>query len=94
MLIHSIIVSTHVRSFMSHNAAHVLIFYRGILTGKFKRNSNPDKSGSRIGFVTSNQSFANQAAPTWSKYDNDEEFWNLMNILEKIAQTHGMVAIS
>ncbi|XP_053375382.1 1-deoxyxylulose-5-phosphate synthase YajO-like [Mercenaria mercenaria] len=61
----------------------------GVLTGKFERNKTPDAKGSRIGFVHQDESKAMQAAPAWSKYNDDEGYWNLMDIMKDIAKNHG-----
>ena len=66
------------------------VFCSGLLTGKFKRDSKPDESESRIGFVTSKEKLANQAMPSLNNYTNDENFWNLMSIMERIANNHGI----
>ena len=66
-----------------------IMFYRGLLTGKFKRDSKPDESGSRIGFATSQEKLVNQAMPSLNAYTNDDKFWNLMSVMEKIANNQG-----
>lgn len=61
----------------------------GVLTGKFERDRSPEATGSRIGFIHQDESKAMQAAPAWSKYRDDESYWNLMSVLKDIAQKHG-----
>jgi len=66
-----------------------LLYDSGLLTGKFKRGSKPDKDGSRIGFIHQDESRAMLSAPAWSKYDGDEGFWVLMDTMEAVAKNHG-----
>jgi hypothetical protein len=64
-------------------------FCSGLLTGKFERNKTPDAKGSRIGFVHQDESKAMQAAPAWSQYNDDDNYWKLMDAMKDIAKTHG-----
>ena len=66
-----------------------LNYFRGLLTGKFERNKTPDEKGSRIGFIHKDESKAAQAAPAWSKYNGDDDYWNLMDAMKEIANSHG-----
>ncbi|WAR04022.1 YRPG-like protein, partial [Mya arenaria] len=61
----------------------------GMLTGKFKRDSKPDPTGSRIGFVHTDEAKAMQSAPAWSKLNGDEGFWALIDVMEAAAKNHG-----
>ncbi|XP_060554464.1 1-deoxyxylulose-5-phosphate synthase YajO-like [Ruditapes philippinarum] len=61
----------------------------GLLTGKFERNKTPDAKGSRIGFVHQDESKAMQAAPAWSQYNDDDNYWKLMDAMKDIATNHG-----
>ncbi|KAL3847198.1 hypothetical protein ACJMK2_018121 [Sinanodonta woodiana] len=61
----------------------------GILTGKFKRGETPDKTQSRIGFIHQDEKRAIEAAPAWSEYSDNDAYWNLIDILGKIAAKHG-----
>ncbi|XP_060594702.1 1-deoxyxylulose-5-phosphate synthase YajO-like [Ruditapes philippinarum] len=61
----------------------------GLLTGKFERNKTPDAKGSRIGFVHQDESKAMQAAPAWSQYNDDDNYWKLMDAMKEIAKIHG-----
>jgi hypothetical protein len=62
-----------------------------MLTGKYKRGVRPSASEGRIGLVAQDESRAMQAAPAWSQYDNNEDFWKLMEAMEKIAKDCGMI---
>lgn len=31
-----------------------------------------------------------QSAPAWSKYANDESYWNLLDVMEQVGKRHGM----
>jgi aryl-alcohol dehydrogenase-like predicted oxidoreductase len=64
--------------------------FSGMLTGKYKRGVKPDKSEGRIGLVAQDESKATQAAPAWSQYENSEDFWKLLQAMEKIAKEYGM----
>lgn len=62
----------------------------GLLTGKFERGVKPAGDGSRIGFVAekeSNRAF--QSSPAWSKYEDNEFYWNLIDTMNKVAKSHG-----
>lgn len=65
------------------------LFHRGVLTGKFTRDKSPEATGSRIGFIHQDESKAMQAAPAWTKYKDDESYWNLLSVVKDIAQKHG-----
>ncbi|KAL3847196.1 hypothetical protein ACJMK2_018119 [Sinanodonta woodiana] len=61
----------------------------GLLTGKFKQGETPDKTQSRIGFVHTDENRALQSAPAWSKYSENKEYWNLVDVMGKIATRLG-----
>ncbi|XP_052705366.1 1-deoxyxylulose-5-phosphate synthase YajO-like isoform X2 [Crassostrea angulata] len=61
----------------------------GLLTGKYKRGVKPDKSEGRVGVIAQDESKAVQSAPAWSQYDNNEEYWKLMEALGKCAKETG-----
>ncbi|KAK3598588.1 hypothetical protein CHS0354_009783 [Potamilus streckersoni] len=61
----------------------------GLLTGKFKQGETPDKTQSRIGFVHTDEKRALQSAPAWSNYAENKAYWNLVDVMSKIATTHG-----
>lgn len=65
-------------------------YYSGLLTGKYKRGVKPDKSEGRVGVIAQDESKAMQSAPAWSQYDNNEEYWKLMEALEKCAKETGI----
>ena len=69
------------------------IISSGLLTGKFKRDSKPEETKSRLGHVLSTKVAATQAAPSWNSYVNDEIYWNLMSTLERIAKNNGNMTI-
>ncbi|XP_021360057.1 uncharacterized protein LOC110454714, partial [Mizuhopecten yessoensis] len=62
----------------------------GLLTGKFKRGAKPESDGSRIGFTAAKESSRSfQSSPGWSKYEDNEFYWNLVDVMSKIAISHG-----
>ncbi|KAL4225822.1 hypothetical protein ACF0H5_013811 [Mactra antiquata] len=61
----------------------------GMLTGKFQRDVEPDGSGSRVGYVHKDESKAMQSAPAFSKYNSDDKYWELIDLLKSIAEKHG-----
>ncbi|OWF36722.1 uncharacterized protein LOC110441240 [Mizuhopecten yessoensis] len=62
----------------------------GLLTGKFKRGAKPESDGSRIGFTAAKESSRTfQSSPGWSKYEDNEFYWNLVDVMSKIAISHG-----
>ncbi|XP_062584729.1 1-deoxyxylulose-5-phosphate synthase YajO-like [Saccostrea cucullata] len=61
----------------------------GMLTGKYKRGVRPPMGAGRIGLVAQDESRAIEIAPAWSRYDNNEAFWKLLEGMEKIAKEHG-----
>ena len=63
--------------------------FRGLLTGKFKRGVTPEKDKSRIGFIHQYESKALECAPAWSKYIDNDFYWNLMDKLDTIAKKQG-----
>ncbi|KAK3096197.1 hypothetical protein FSP39_024322 [Pinctada imbricata] len=60
----------------------------GLLTGKYKRDQKPQPGQGRIGITAANEKMATQAAPAWSKFD-DEFYWNIRDGLEQIGKEHG-----
>jgi hypothetical protein len=62
-----------------------------MLTGKYKRGVRPGVSEGRIGLVAQDESKAMQIAPAWSQYDNNEDFWKLLEAMEKIAKDCGII---
>ncbi|KAL3847197.1 hypothetical protein ACJMK2_018120 [Sinanodonta woodiana] len=65
------------------------VFLFGLLTGKFKRGEIPDKTKSRIGFIHTDETRALMCAPAWSNYAENEVYWNLLDVMEKIAVARG-----
>lgn len=64
--------------------------FRGILTGKFKRNEIPDPKGSRVGFIHADESKATTGFPAWNTYRDNEKYWQLMELIKSIGDKHGM----
>lgn len=61
----------------------------GLLTGKFERDNKPVDSGSRVGFTHAEESSrAFQSSPAWSRYEDSDFYWNLVDQMRKIAQKH------
>lgn len=61
----------------------------GMLTGKFKRNQTPDATGSRAGYMQSKKEEGKTTMSSWEEFRNDDKYWNLIAIMEKIAKAHG-----
>ncbi|XP_021360065.1 uncharacterized protein LOC110454718 isoform X2 [Mizuhopecten yessoensis] len=62
----------------------------GLLTGKFKRGAKPESDGSRIGFTAAKESSRSvQSSPGWSKYEDNDFYWNLVDVMSKMAINHG-----
>jgi len=74
---------------------------RGLLTGKFQRGQPPpDPSSSRVAWVEADQqSRTNQSHPSLSQYGGNEQFWDLLDAMRRVAEAHskrnvaGVVAI-
>lgn len=63
-----------------------------MLTGKFKKDQAPDEK-TRAGFFAK---VKKEGKGTVSYYDdvaNEENFWTLMDVMEKVAKNHGTVLI-
>lgn len=43
-----------------------------------------------MGVIAQDESKAMQSAPAWSQYDNNEEYWKLMEALGKCAKETGI----
>ena len=65
--------------------------FRGLLTGKFHRGQPPpDPSSSRVAWVEADkQSRTNQSHPNLSEYADKEQFWELLDVMRQIADSHG-----
>lgn len=65
----------------------------GLLTGKFKKEENPDAKGSRIGILNK---FGNLGTPMplWESYKSNDSYWNLIDEMRTIAKTHGIICLS
>lgn len=61
----------------------------GMLTGKYKRGQKPQPTAGRIGIVAQDESKAMQIAPAWSQYDNNAEYWKLVEGMGRIAKETG-----
>ena len=61
-----------------------------MLTGKFKRNEVPEAADSRAGYLLklakANKTHAH--FNYWDELENDETFWNLTEVMERIAKAH------
>ena len=61
-----------------------------MLAGKFKRDTVPNSKDSRAGFL---EAMRREGKPTWSYWDdvaNDDKYWNLVDIMKKIADKKGI----
>lgn len=78
----SLYMSTHL---------HCVHTFRGLLTGKFHRGQPPpDPSSSRVAWVEADkQSRTNQSHPNLSEYADKEQFWELLDVMRQIADSHG-----
>lgn len=63
--------------------------FSGMLTGKYKRGQKPQPTAGRIGIVAQDESKAMQIAPAWSQYDNNAEYWKLVEGMGRIAKEKG-----
>ena len=62
----------------------------GLLTGKFSRGETPAPGTSRLGWVEENkQARSNQSHPSLSEYTDKDSYWQLMDVMRKIANKHG-----
>lgn len=61
----------------------------GVLTGKYKRGEKLDPASGRIAHIAKDETKAMQSGPAWSKYANDESYWNLLDVMEQIGKRHG-----
>ena len=59
-----------------------------MLTGKFKRDVVPDAQGSRAGYMASMKSQGKTTMSNWEEVCNDESYWTLIGIMEKVAKAH------
>lgn len=56
----------------------------GWLTGKIKQNQKPADTESRIGHFA----VKGGAGNFWDDFSNDDTYWNLRDVMEKVAKTH------
>lgn len=68
---------------------YYFFYFRGVLTGKYKRGEKLDPVSGRIAHIAKDETKAMQSAPAWSKYANDESYWNLLDVMEQIGKRHG-----
>ncbi|XP_045182530.1 1-deoxyxylulose-5-phosphate synthase YajO-like isoform X2 [Mercenaria mercenaria] len=61
----------------------------GLLTGKFKRNNIPDATGSRVGHMIARKASGESVSSDWEKFCDDEQYWNLIALMEKFAKAKG-----
>lgn len=60
-----------------------------MLSGKYKRGVRPQTSVGRIGVVAQDETKAIEVASAWSQYDHNEDFWKLVEGMERIAKENG-----
>lgn len=65
--------------------------FRGMLTGKFKRNVVPDEKGSRAGYLDAMKKQGKIYFSHWEDVAHQDSFWTLMDLIKNIAKKHGMV---
>lgn len=72
--------------------------YRGLLTGKFKReDTNPAATlaGTRLGWTAEKPEGRTMgASPSVENYRNNEDYWTLMTAMETIGKKHGYTPFS
>lgn len=61
----------------------------GLLSGKFKRDQQPDATRSRVGHLKARKSKGELVESSWDRYSNDEGYWTLIALLEKISKSKG-----
>lgn len=61
-----------------------------MLTGKYMRGQKPKPTAGRIGIVAQDESKAMQIAPAWSQYDNNAEYWKLVEGMGRVAKEKGL----
>ncbi|KAH3711272.1 1-deoxyxylulose-5-phosphate synthase YajO-like [Dreissena polymorpha] len=61
----------------------------GMLTGKFKREETPDPAGSRAGYMAAKKSEGKTTFSNWDEFNNDDNYWKLIDIIKKIAEKKG-----
>lgn len=73
---------------------YFLVFVRGLLTGKFKRddpNTAATLAGTRLGWTAEKPAErAIFTTPDIATLRDDEKFWKLMDAVEAIGKQHGM----
>ena len=62
---------------------------RGLLTGKLKREDTKAPDGSRIELGTKLK-IGWDNFPDVDKVKQDDKFWEIMDVIKKIAEKHGM----
>lgn len=65
----------------------------GVLTGKYKRGVRPDPNSGRIGYTNHHEIKGVWSSPYWGIYEENEAYWTLMDLMEKIAGNHGNISI-
>ena len=63
--------------------------FSGLLTGKFKREETPNAEQSRVGLLNKIGNIGTNF-PEWSKVQNDENYWNLIEGMTPIAKAQGI----
>lgn len=59
----------------------------GLLTGKFKRDTDPDAKGSRMGLFHKIGNLGT-GMPLWGDYKDNDAYWNLLEAMKVIAEKH------
>ena len=66
------------------------MIHRGLLCGKFKRDSETLPPDTRLGFVQQKPDKSSQSHPDFMKdYKNNDKFWNINDTMENIAKKQG-----
>lgn len=70
------------------------LYFRGLLTGKYKKqNGKISATTGRLSYASNVGYKSTQSCPALSSYENDESYWNLMATLENISSNHGNIYI-
>ncbi|XP_045181905.2 1-deoxyxylulose-5-phosphate synthase YajO-like [Mercenaria mercenaria] len=62
----------------------------GMLTGKFKKDQEPDATGSRVGYFNSKKEIPHWMKD-WIEFGSNDKYWALITVIETIAKAHGIV---
>ena len=67
---------------------YILYYFSGLLTGRFKRAEVLDPTKTRIGLIDKFGAMGT-SFPVWRNYSNNDGYWNIMEEMNNIAESHG-----